>query len=635
MSSEEGLNILIHFVKNMPNSYLRCISDWTKCKPDTKGIRTFRSWAKTDSRSLLNYSRDELEYDRSRFNDIINNPDTSSLNKRDATYALKNVNESLKRMTKSKYDIYIADLKMRLIDDIISYPGAVPMAKLLAFDVRDYMLTTKGGKNNGYVVHEFIGNRWDYKKAEVNLIKYLHNDIKNYLLVVLRSYELSKNDADKSSMQKDVIDKTIKRIRDKIIPFCTDKYTKVINTALYYLYDNHFEEVINENPQIFGCDNGVYDCRTLTFRKARPDDYNANTNGIRHDPDMISPEQKFKLAVFLRQLLPDKSVREYFMRFLSSLLISGNNDKIFVYFTGIGSNGKSIMVKLLQKVLGEYCKDLPTSILTCKEASSNGTNMELDMMFNGTRLNVISENDKTEPIKTAKVKKYTGNDRIYYRLNYKEGQNKVPSSIIVSVCNTLPPSANDPAFSARVVVIDFDSRFSSDASDNIDVQNSENVYLKDKFYDVDDIAPALLDAMFREFPKYMKYGLNMPKKIREATSRYNAENDIIGQFIDKFTEKLSDAEKKKLILQKNPGESLVSFNKVFTTWILSTYGKTYLIDVREFKNGLIQKWGYPKGSEDSWLGYRLKNVPNNFSNNDNDNNYNDTQTQMTHKRQRS
>ena len=60
--------------------------------------------------------------------------------------------------------------------------------------------------------------------------------------------------------------------------------------------------------------------------------------------------------------MPDYDVREYVLTLLGSFLHGSNKNERFNIWTGTGGNGKSKLIELFEKSIGDYNCKLPISL---------------------------------------------------------------------------------------------------------------------------------------------------------------------------------------------------------------------------------------------------------------------------------
>ena len=78
---------------------------------------------------------------------------------------------------------------------------------------------------------------------------------------------------------------------------------------------------------------------------------------------------------------------------LASTLIGINHDQTFNIYTGSGSNGKSILVNLMEEILGDYKGTVPLQLITDKRSCIGRASPEVAQLV-GIRYAVIQEPSK-------------------------------------------------------------------------------------------------------------------------------------------------------------------------------------------------------------------------------------------------
>jgi len=97
-----------------------------------------------------------------------------------------------------------------------------------------------------------------------------------------------------------------------------------------------------------------------------PDDYillSTKNNYVKCD--YSSPEFA-EINDFFEKIFTNKNLRNYVMDVLSCIIDGSITQERFYIFTGQGSNGKSRLLDLIQKSIGEYYCILPIALLTQK-----------------------------------------------------------------------------------------------------------------------------------------------------------------------------------------------------------------------------------------------------------------------------
>jgi phage/plasmid-associated DNA primase len=282
-------------------------------------------------------------------------------------------------------------------------------------------------KNN--VWYEFKTHRWEELEGCVFLRKLIVNQVLNeYLKMIIHYNHLAEVHTDEETKceyhnkAQSLTDVTIK-MRD------IDFKDKIIRECQQLFHDDQFIDKLDANPKLIGFENGVYilptkDHRYGEFRDGRPDDYISLTTGYNYmrprDEETITD-----IKTFISQLFPDYTGLKY----LSSFLMSENPPEKFHIWLGAGSNGKSILLELLELALGGYASKMPISI---DQNISYAASPELAKL-KGVRL--VSAQDG---FNLGLMKQMIGGDRITCRPLFKDTFTFTPQFNVVCCCNTEP-----------------------------------------------------------------------------------------------------------------------------------------------------------------------------------------------------
>ena len=216
----------------------------------------------------------------------------------------------------------------------------------------------------------------------------------------------------------------------------TDK-NNIMREARELFYDKDFMDTIDTNPYLLGFNNGVFDFKENRFRQGKPDDYLTKSTNI----DYI-PIEKFKqskldtVKLFIAQLFPIKELEDYMWEHLASSLIGTNENQTFNIYTGSGRNGKSMLVSLMTKTLGDYKHTVPITLITQKRPGIGSSSSEVAQL-KGVRFAVMQEPSKGDTINEGIMKEITGGDPIQGRALYKDTITFVPQFNLVVCTNTL------------------------------------------------------------------------------------------------------------------------------------------------------------------------------------------------------
>jgi phage/plasmid-associated DNA primase len=119
-------------------------------------------------------------------------------------------------------------------------------------------------------------------------------------------------------------------------------------------FDNKFVTIVDRNKNLVGFKNGTYDLKHGIFRDMIPTDMISKTVGYDYkcydyDDPIIND-----INEFFTKLYPDEQLKEYAMIVLASTFRGQVDGLIHLQVNGPETN--ELMVRLIKKMLGEYCK---------------------------------------------------------------------------------------------------------------------------------------------------------------------------------------------------------------------------------------------------------------------------------------
>lgn len=392
--------------------------------------------------------------------------------------------------------------------------------------------------------YEFDAHRWKKSPAAIDLKRHLSKTLTNKYAKLAAKYM--------TQLQHEQDPETKQMYNSKVLQICklNDKLKNtafkscVLKEAMEYFYDPEFIEKMDENPNLLVCENGVYDTETKAFRSGRPDDYCTKTTGLYYHEFEDEDPRVQELDEIFKKTFVNPKLYKFFRQTASDLIRGGNRHKIFVIWTGVGDNGKSVMADLLELVFGDYYYTPPTTILTGKQQQSSGATAEL-MPTKGARIVVVSETDNSDVLNCGTMKKLTGGDPFYCRGLFKDPVKITPQFKLILHCNKLPNvSAEDKASWNRIRVLPFDSTFVKKhlAPETIKEQYEKKTFPMDKSLKdrIKDLAEAFLWWLIRDFERFGDDDLYQPYEVTCATDLYHKANDFYLQFMEEKLEECDD-----------------------------------------------------------------------------------------------
>jgi len=342
----------------------------------------------------------------------------------------------------------------------------------------------------------------------------------------------------------------------------TSDKIKLMTEAKELFYDSTFMEKLDMNPYLMCFNNGVVDFKNKIFRKGQPEDCLSLCTNIDYIPVSDAPPEIVNtINEFMRQLFPRPELCRYMWEHLASTLIGVAVDQTFNIYNGIGQNGKSVLVNLMEKVLGDYKCDVPLTLVTEKRQKVGGLTPEI-VQLKGRRYAVMQEPSKDEVINEGMMKQLTsGKDPIQGRMLHCPPISFLPQFKLVVTCNNLlVVKSNDHGTWRRIRTVPFLSLFTETP-----VQGDRDKpyqYMIDKYID----------------EKFDKWAVVFAGMLVEIAFRTNGEVkncDIVMQKSNEYRESqdyLSEFVKDRIIRDDAGRIKKAELNNEFTMWYISNYG---------------------------------------------------------------
>lgn len=244
---------------------------------------------------------------------------------------------------------------------------------------------------------------------------------------------------------------------------------------IFYENDSQFMNKLDKNAYLLAFTNGVYDFseNPPVFRPGKPDDYISLSTNIKYIPfskrGKLKEEQQVirqEIEAFMAQLFPQSELRQYMWQHLASVLIGENKPQTFNIYNGCGRNGKSGLVELMRKCLGDYFGVVPTSLVTEKRGGVGSLTPEIAQL-QGKRYAVMQEPSRGDSLNDGVMKMLTGQDPIQANPKYKDPITFIPQfKLVVCTNNLFDIKSQDDGTWRRIRLCEFISKFVKDPQEN-------------------------------------------------------------------------------------------------------------------------------------------------------------------------
>jgi putative DNA primase/helicase len=223
---------------------------------------------------------------------------------------------------------------------------------------------------------------------------------------------------------------------------------------------------------------------------------------------------------FLERVQPDAEMRGFIQRWLGLSLTGLTGEQKLAFFYGSGANGKSVLVDLFARLMGDYSATAKIESLTGRNKRSGGDATPDLVPLIGARMVRASEPEEGERMQEAKIKELTGGEPILIRALNEDFLEVTPKFKLTISGNHKPEiRGNDDGIWRRMMLVPFDVQIPAAERD-----------------------PALVEKLWQEregilqwavegLLDYLELGLREPDAVLAATTEYREESDPLGNFL--------------------------------------------------------------------------------------------------------
>jgi len=465
-----------------------------------------------------------------------------------------------------------------------------------------------------YVCVDIKGNKW-YQFVEPRWLQIdagvgLRNEITEKLRA-LYTKKLMEYFALNETLPEDEDPRKIKKLQkfcEKLAKVCerlgsTGDINNIMTEARHKFHDPDFEKKLDENVYLICFKNGVVDFTATRkedlFRRGAPDDYLTKCTNIDYVPINTAVHQPVinEIQDFMHKLFPDpnRELYEYMWNHLAATMTGLIAElQTFNIYIGGGQNGKSVLIKLMDLVLGEYKGTVPVNMLTDRRGKVGSATPEI-MELKGTRMAVAQEPQKGERLNEGVIKEYSsGEDELQGRALYSGKMVKfLPQFNLVICTNYLPEiEGNDHGIWRRVRVVNFKSRFTDNPVDGdpdapyqflIDRTISKRMETWKEVF-----ASMLIDRAFAN-----KGRVPDCAEVISARDAYRQSQDCIAEFIAE-----------RVVVDPAGSIAKTELNAEFKGWYENSYGRRGGPNAKEVQAELDKKFKNNKKGK-VWVGIRI------------------------------
>ncbi|WP_347139450.1 phage/plasmid primase, P4 family [Paracoccus sp. SSK6] len=238
---------------------------------------------------------------------------------------------------------------------------------------------------------------------------------------------------------------------------------------------------------------------------------------VKYDPSAKAP----LFHAFLNRIQPDEHMRAFLQRWFGLSMTALTGEQKLCFFHGGGGNGKSVLVDLIARIMGDYASTAKIETLT-GSGRRNASDATPDLLpLVAARFVRASEPDEGERLKEGLVKELTGGEPMLARGFQKDFFEFLPRFKLTISGNHKPDIRGlDDGIWRRVLLVPFGVQIPKAERDQ---SLGEKLWAE---------RSGIFNWMIEGLLNYLEDGLREPDVVLDATREYREQSDPIGLFLD-------------------------------------------------------------------------------------------------------
>tara|TARA_A100001015_G_scaffold255204_1_gene296501 strand:- start:1052 stop:2560 length:1509 start_codon:yes stop_codon:yes gene_type:complete len=406
--------------------------------------------------------------------------------------------------------------------------------------------------------YEFGKNRWKESDGGIGLRILLSQEVETLYQQAAQNEKDKSTDENYNAGEREAFLQNASAFNRITIKLKTHSQKKsIMGECMEQFYNDSMLKKMDENKNLLGFENGIYDFEKKEFRQGLPEDYVSFTTKQKYIPFEPNNEEHLKIKAeiddFMFKVFPNDELRKYMWEHAASTLIGENRNQKFIIYTGVGGNGKSIWVDLLNATLGNYADKMNIALVTQKRKSIGGPTPEIAKL-KGKRFVSMDEPSAGDELNEGIMKQMTGGDEMEGRGMYAKKMLKFYPQFELICCtnNLFTIKSTDKGTWRRIRQVPFNSEF-VDPEDYVIKEKQgltnnkekpiyiKDLTMKDRLPSWVTVFTALLIEIVNETGGIVK---DCPIVLK-ASREYEKKENFWRQFIDENIAKGSDDDKIK------------------------------------------------------------------------------------------
>mgnify|MGYP003375701289 CR=1 FL=1 len=268
---------------------------------------------------------------------------------------------------------------------------------------------------------------------------------------------------------------------------------------------------------LLNASNGTVDLQSGKLRAHERIDLLTHDVAISFDPSATAPTwMQFLNSTFAG----DADLIQFVQRAVGYSLTGDVREQILLICHGVGSNGKSVFLNVLQKLLGALAFQAAPDLLMADKQRRHPTE-QADLF--GKRLVVCQETGEGRRFNETLVKQLTGGDTITARRMHEDFWQFKPTHKLWLSTNHKPEiRGTDFAIWRRIRLIPFNVKFTDDGPARKDPEMEAKLTAE---------LPGILAWAVAGCQDWQRHGLPAPPAVAAATAGYQAEMDVLAAWL--------------------------------------------------------------------------------------------------------
>ncbi|MFF0206297.1 phage/plasmid primase, P4 family [Streptomyces sp. NPDC005017] len=278
--------------------------------------------------------------------------------------------------------------------------------------------------------------------------------------------------------------------------------------------------LLDADPYALCTPAGIVDLRTGLVRAPQPHkDFHSRRTTVSPEPMPTPRWDRFLTDTFGEG--PDCAEMIDFLHLLLGYSITGDvGGQVMPFLFGSGKNGKSVLLDVVMKLIGDYADVAPPGFLMARPYEGHPTDLA---ELHGRRIIVCSEVKPGDRFDEARVKLLTGGDRIKARRMRQDFFSFSPTHKLWLLGNHRPEVGTGGfAFWRRMRLLPFERV----VPDQRKIDNLADILVTEE-------GPGILNWLVQGARRYLsgEKGLSGPERVRIATTAYAETEDHTGRFL--------------------------------------------------------------------------------------------------------